>query len=96
MVGVKSSARRLGGNVRSGVSLFYFVAAVLAGAAGAAAGLGPLFWLVLALYALHLLRQTRHLRTDDPALALRLFKSNRDAGLVLLLAIIPGAVTLPL
>ena len=96
MVGVKSSARRLGGNVRSGVSLFYFVAAVLAGAAGAAAGLGPLFWLVLALYALHLLRQTRHLRTDDPALALRLFKSNRDAGLVLLLAIILGAVTLPL
>ena len=96
MVGVKSSARRLGGNVRSGVSLFYFVAAVLAGAAGAAAGLGPLFWLVLSLYALHLLRQVRRLRLEDPALALALFKSNRDAGLVLLLAIILGAVTLPL
>lgn len=96
MVGVKSSARRLGGNVRSGVSLFYFAAAVLAGAAGAAAGLGPLFWLTLALYALHLLRQTRRLRPDDPVLALALFKSNRDAGLVLLLAIILGAVTLPL
>ena len=96
MVGVKSSARRLGGSVRSGVSLFYLLAAILAGAAGAAAGLGPLFWLVLSLYALHLLRQTRRLRSDDPALALRLFKSNRDAGLVLLLAIILGAVMLPL
>ncbi len=96
MVGVKSSARRLGGDVRSGVSLFYFVAAVLAGAAGAAAGLGPLFWLVLSLYALHLLRQVRRLRLDDPALALALFKSNREAGLVLLLAIILGAVRLPL
>ena len=96
MVGVKSSARRLGGSVRSGVSLFYLLAAILAGAAGAAAGLGPLFWLALSLYALHLLRQTRRMRPDDPALALRLFKSNRDAGLVLLLAIILGAVMLPL
>ena len=96
MVGVKSSARRLGGNVRAGVSLFYFIAAILAGAAGALAGLGPLFWLALALYALHLLRQTRRLRPDDPALALRLFKSNRDAGLVLLLAIILGGITPPL
>ncbi|WP_374512729.1 UbiA family prenyltransferase [Brevundimonas sp.] len=96
MVGVKSSARRLGGNVRSGVSLFYLLAAGLAGAAGAAAGLGPLFWLTLSLYALHLLRQTRRLRLDDPSLALALFKSNRDAGLVLLVAIILGAVTLPL
>ena len=96
MVGVKSSARRLGGSVRSGVSLFYLLAAILAGAAGAAAGLGPLFWLALSLYALHLLRQTRRLRSDDPALALALFRSNRDAGVVLLLAIILGAVMLPL
>ena len=51
---------------------------------------------VVGAYALHLLRQTRRLRSDDPALALRLFKSNRDAGLVLLLAIILGAVMLPL
>ena len=96
MVGVKSSARRLGGSVRFGVSLFYFAAAVLAGAAGAVAGLGPLFWLALSLYALHLLRQTRRLRPDDPALALRLFKSNRNAGLLLLVAIILGSVPLTL
>lgn len=96
MVGVKSSARRLGGSVRFGVSLFYFAAAVLAGAAGAVAGLGPLFWLTLSLYALHLLRQTRRLRPDDPALALRLFKSNRNAGFLLLVAIILGSVPLTL
>ena len=96
MVGVKSSARRLGGSVRFGVSLFYFAAAVLAGAAGAVAGLGPLFWLALSLYALHLLRQTRRLRPDDPALALRLFNSNRNAGLLLLVAIILGSVPLTL
>ena len=96
MVGVKSSARRLGANVRPGVCLFYLLAALCAAAACAAAGLGPLFWLVLLAYAAHLFWQVRRLRSDDPALALRLFKSNRDAGLVLLLAIILGAVTLPL
>jgi len=31
------------------------------------------------------------LRIDDPVLALRLFKSNRDAGLILLAALIAGA-----
>jgi 4-hydroxybenzoate polyprenyltransferase len=32
---------------------------------------------------------------DDPALALRLFRSNRDAGFILLSAIILGAVSWP-
>jgi len=95
MVGVKSSARRLGDKVPRGVSVFYGLAVLLAGLAGFAAGLGPLFWAGLALYAAHLFRQTRRLRTDDPALALRLFKSNRDAGLILLLAIISGALHWP-
>ena len=92
MVGVKSSARRLGSNVRLGVGVFYLLAVVFAALAGLAAGLGPLFFLGLFLYALHLVAQTRRVRADDPALALRLFRSNRDAGLVLLLAIILGSV----
>ena len=32
---------------------------------------------------------------EDPALALRLFRSNRDAGFILLSAIILGAVSWP-
>lgn len=96
MVGVKSSARRLGSNVRLGVGVFYLLAVVLAAAAGLAAGLGPLFYAGLTAYALHLSWQTRRIRADDGALALRLFKSNREAGLVLLLAIILGSVQLPL
>lgn len=96
MVGVRSSARRLGGNVRFGVGVFYLLAVVLAALAGLLAGLGPLFYVGLTVYALHLAGQTRRVRADDGALALRLFKSNRDAGLILLLAIISGSVTLPL
>ena len=94
MVGVKSSARRLGPNVRNGVAGFYLLSLVLAAGAGATAGLGPLFWLGLAAYALHFRRQFRRLRPDDPALALALFKSNRDAGLILLLAIALGGLSL--
>ena len=96
MVGVKSSARRLGTRVPRGVAVFYALAIACAAAAGWLAGLGPLYWLGLAAYALHLGFQARRVRTDDPALALRLFKSNRDAGLILLSAIVLGAVGWPL
>ena len=96
MVGVKSSARRLGANVRRGVGLFYLATVALTVLAGLTAGLGPIFYVALLPWAAHLVRQVRDLRPDDPALALRLFKSNRDAGLILLLAIILGSVQLPL
>ena len=56
-------------------------------AAGYVAGLGPVFYVGLALYALHFVWQVRRLQPDDPKLSLRLFKSNRDAGLILLAAI---------
>ncbi len=96
MVGVKSSARRLGAGVRRGVGVFYLLTVLLTLAAGAVAGLGPLFYVALLPWAAHLLRQTRDVRPDDGALALRLFRSNRDAGLILFLAIILGSVQLPL
>ena len=95
MVGVKSSARRLGANVRRGVGVFYGVTVILTAVAGAAAGLGPLFWPGLAAFAAHLGWQVSRVRPDDPALALRLFRSNRDASFILLSAIILGAVSLP-
>jgi 4-hydroxybenzoate polyprenyltransferase len=38
--------------------------------------------------ALHLGWQVRHLNIDDPAGALRLFQSNRDAGLMLTAAMV--------
>jgi 4-hydroxybenzoate polyprenyltransferase len=91
LVGVKSTARRLGSATPRAVRLFYAISAALALAAGVTAKLGPAFYLPFAFFALHLLRQTRRLRLDDSALALRLFKSNREAGLILLAAIAAGA-----
>jgi 4-hydroxybenzoate polyprenyltransferase len=95
MVGVKSSARRLGANVQAGVGVFYALTVILTVAAGLSAGLGPLFYVALLPFAAHLFRQARDVRPDDPALALRLFRSNRDAGFILLSAIILGAVSWP-
>jgi len=60
--------------------------------AGLSAGLGPLFWLGLALYAAHLARQVVRLDRTDGALALTLFKSNREAGFILLAALALGSL----
>ena len=93
MVGVKSSARRLGGGVKVGVAIFYGLAAVFAMAAGASAGLGPIFAVGALAYAGHLAWQVRRLKADDPAMALNLFKSNLEAGLILLAAIMLGGLS---
>lgn len=95
MVGVKSSARRLGANVQRGVGMFYAMTVILTVAAGLTAGLSPVFYVALLPWAAHLFRQVRDVRPDNPVLALRLFRSNREAGLILLLAIILGTVAWP-
>ncbi|WP_406852217.1 4-hydroxybenzoate octaprenyltransferase [Brevundimonas sp. BH3] len=87
MAGVKSSARRLGSKVREGVAVFYALAFVLAGVSGWLAKAGPLFWAFLGFYGLHFVWQIAKLLPDNPVLALKLFKSNREAGLILLAAI---------
>ena len=92
LAGVKSSARRLGSAAPRGVMIFYAIAATLALAAGYSANLGLLFYPGLAVFALHLLWQSQDLRIDDPARALRLFRSNRDAGLILTAALALGAM----
>lgn len=92
MIGVKSSARRLGANVQIGVGVFYAVSVAFAALVGASAGLSLWFWLGLLLFALHLAFQTARVRREDGAGALRLFRSNRDAGLILLFAIGLGAL----
>jgi 4-hydroxybenzoate polyprenyltransferase len=90
LAGVKSSARRLGDAAPKAVMGFYLAAIALALVSLYTAHLGPLSLPLLALFALHLLRQARSLKIDDPAGALGLFRSNRDAGLLLCAALIAG------
>lgn len=90
LAGVKSSARRLGRKAPRAVLAFYAASLGLALAAWRIGGLGWLFLPPAALCGAQLAWQARRLRLDDPALALRLFKSNVLAGLALFVAIIAG------
>ncbi|PZQ65084.1 MAG: 4-hydroxybenzoate octaprenyltransferase [Phenylobacterium zucineum] len=92
LAGVKSSARRLGARAPQAVLGFYMISLWLVAAAGWLAALGPSFWVLAAGYAALLTVQALRVRTDDPALALRLFKSNSTAGLLLTAAIVAGAL----
>lgn len=86
LVGVRSSARRLGANVKAGVAGFYLLA--LAGWGLALWNLrpDPLALLGLAPAALHLGWQVATLAPADGASALRRFRANRTIGLLVFLA----------
>lgn len=90
LAGIKSSTRRLGDNTPKGVLVFYVLSFVLALTAGFAGGLGPLFIPPAVLFGIHLSRQAAAVRMDDGPLALKLFKSNRDAGFLLFAALVAG------
>ncbi len=86
LVGVRSSARRLGGRVCPGVAAFYAVALGLWGAAFWLVRPDPLALLALAPVALHLVWQVATLVPADGANALRRFRSNRNAGFLMFAA----------
>lgn len=92
LAGVKSSARRLGRITPWAVLGFYAACLFFAYAAGLEADLGPLFGLGLLVFGAHLLRQALRTPANDPALALRLFKSNVSAGAILFASIVAGAL----
>ena len=86
LIGVRSSARRLGSAVRSGVAGFYLVALALwAAALWQVRGQG-LALVGLLPAALHLGWQVATLRVDDAADPLTKFRSNRTAGLLVFAA----------
>ncbi|MBW8814821.1 MAG: 4-hydroxybenzoate octaprenyltransferase [Caulobacterales bacterium] len=92
LVGVKSTARRLGAGAPRAVAFFYLMAMACALAAGVLAQLGVAFSVALIAYAIQLGLQARRVRVDDGALALQLFRSNTWAGLILFVALALGGV----
>ena len=92
LIGVKSTARLFGVRTHAALVLFYGLAVLLIGAALMIAGVRYPAWIGLTAFAAHLAWQIHRLRTGDPALCLRVFKSNRDAGLMLFAGLIVDAV----
>jgi 4-hydroxybenzoate polyprenyltransferase len=88
LVGVKSSARRLGDQAALGVGIFYAVAVSLWAAAIWMVRPDWLALLPLAPGALHLANQALRADPKDGQLALRLFRSNRSCGLLVFLAML--------
>ena len=92
LIGVKSTALLFAARTHQALLVFYALAVVLIGAALLLAGSGFPAWIGLAAFAVHLIWQIRRLDIGDPALCLRVFKSNRDAGLMLFAGLLLDAV----
>ena len=88
LIGVKSSARRLGGRTRPFLFLFYGVTVLMLGASGWAAGMAWPFYVGLAAATLQLAWQAADVDIDSPQDCLAKFKSNKWLGLILLAGII--------
>ncbi len=83
IAGIRSSARFFGERLRLAVGLCYGLAAALMLGALVTAKAGPVALVGLGLFAAHLGRQVLRLHPRDGHGALALFRSNRDAGLIL-------------
>lgn len=92
LIGIKSTARLFAERTKPALVFFYSLAVVLIGVAFHLAGAGVLAFVALAVFAAHLAWQVRRLDIGDPALCLKLFKSNRDAGLLLFAGLVADAV----
>ena len=92
LIGIKSTARLFGENTKPALAVFYGIAVVLIGVALKLAGSGWPAFVGLAVFAAHLVWQIGRLEIGNPALCLKLFKSNRDAGLLLFASLVIDAV----
>jgi 4-hydroxybenzoate polyprenyltransferase len=95
IIGVRSTARLFGARTTQALVVFYAGAVLLIAVAGWLAGGRWLFALGLAAFAAHLAWQVRRLDIDDPAQCLVLFRSNRDAGLLLFAGLVLEAALTP-
>ncbi len=83
LIGVKSSALKLGQASRPWILIFYGLALLLFAASGVAAEVSWPYFVGLAGVGLHFLWQGSTVNIDDPSGCLRRFKSNRDVGWLL-------------
>src|ERR1700720_1239922 len=91
LIGIKSTALLFRERTKPMLALFYALAVALIALAGWSAGAGLLFALGLLAFAAPLAWQIARLDVDDPINCLVVFKSNRDAGLILFAGLVLDA-----
>src|ERR1700752_1350221 len=91
LIGIKSTPLLFGEETKPALAVFYGLAVVLIGVALWLAAARWPAWMGLAAFAAHLVWQIRRLEIGNSALCLWLFKSNRDAGLLLFVGLLADA-----
>ena len=88
LVGVKSSALRLGDHTHRALYVFYGAMIICLSISAWHAQLPSLFWFGLFIVAGHLWRQINLLDIHNPAMCLLLFRRNRDTGILVALSLL--------
>ena len=92
MLGLRSAAMRFGDRGRFWIGLLYAVAVALWFAAGAGMGLAWPYHLVMAGIAVHLAWQVKAFDVHRPEGSLKLFRSNMQVGVLLIVAALAGTI----
>ena len=90
LIGIKSSALALGRHTKLALVVFYAASLACLAAAGLLGGMTTLYWPALGVVAYHMAWQIYQLNIDDPETCLRLFRLNRDTGLIIGASILLG------
>ncbi len=88
LLGLKSTALNFGEKTKAWLILFYGLTFSLFLLAGRLAGVGMPFWIIISFAGLHLVWQIKGLNIHNAMDCLKRFKSNRDFGLIITLALI--------
>jgi 4-hydroxybenzoate polyprenyltransferase len=93
LIGVKSTALLFRERTKPMLALFYAIAVALIGLAGYVAGGGIVLAIGVAAFATHLAWQVVRLDIAKPDVCLAVFKSDRDAGLILFAGMVLDAAS---
>ncbi len=93
-IGVKSTSRLMAGRAQFFIGVCYGLTVGFLGIAGILAGAGWLFWPALLLPAVLFWRQAVAVNPARPALCLAQFRSNREIGLTIALALALGLLVI--
>ncbi|PCI59783.1 MAG: 4-hydroxybenzoate octaprenyltransferase [Kordiimonadales bacterium] len=93
LIGVKSTALALGENTRLWIAGFYALFVFSLIAAGMLAKLGGVYYIGIALAALHLGVQVKKIDINDPDICLQIFRSNISFGWIVFACILVGQIT---
>lgn len=92
VAGIRSTALLFGQQTQMAVAGFYAVTVVCIALALRSAGVGPLAYVGLILFGAHLAWQCLRIDIGDGQSALALFRSNRNAGLILFCGLIADCI----